>query len=259
MLEMINLVTLLAILVLLVICLHKIRRIHLASYAMAEDIQLTRQETLSLFSQVQALLALERRLTLPKALPAMRGWVGSPDFLLRVAELMLSRQPATVVECSSGISTLVIARTLQMNGSGHLYSLEHDAQYAEKTRSLLVEYGLQEWASVIDAPLVKSAYPSAWYDLNNLPEQVSAIDALVIDGPPSATGPLARYPALPAFADRLNSNPIILADDTDRDDERAMLARWKMEFSEFRHDDLHCEKGCIMLTKGHINTIATQP
>lgn len=239
---------LLAILGLIVISLHKVRRIHVATYEMAEDIRATRQEALTFFSQIQALLALERRLTLPKALPAMRGWAGSPDFLLRVAETILSRQPTTVVECSSGISTLVVARTLQMNGKGHLYSLEHDAQYATKTRALLVDYGLHEWATVIDAPLVKTTYPSAWYSLDQLPDEVKAIEVLMIDGPPSATGPLARYPALPALADRLHSNAIILADDTDRNDERSMLDRWKAEYPELQQYDLYCEKGCIMLT-----------
>lgn len=248
MLEILGGVLLLVILGLIAITLHKVKRIHLATYVLTEDMRSTRQETLTLFSQIQALLALERRLALPKALPAMRGWAGSPDFLLRVAETILSRQPATVVECSSGISTLVVARALQMNGKGHLYSLEHDAQYATKTRSLLVDYGLQEWATVVDAPLVKTAYPSAWYSLDQLPDEVKAIEVLVIDGPPSATGPLARYPAMPALADRLHSSAIILADDTDRDDERSMLDRWKAEYPGLQQHDLYCEKGCTMLT-----------
>jgi hypothetical protein len=250
--------TSLLILGLMAFTLYKVKKIHLATYRLTEDARIVRNETLALFSQLQALLALERRLVLPKALPATRGWAGSPDFLLVVLETILSRRPTTVLECSSGVSTLVAARALQMNGKGHVYSLEHDAHHAAKTRKLLDEYGLHAWASVIDAPLVTTSFPSAWYSPDRLPADLDSIDMLVVDGPPSATGALARYPALPALADRLHGNTVVLADDTEREDERATLLRWKSEFPEFRQEDMHCEKGCVMLTNERVDTGANR-
>lgn len=147
------LLLLLALLALVALVLHKTRRVHLATYALLEDVAHTRRESAALFGQIQALLALERKLGLSEALPPMRGWAGSPDFLLVVANQVLTRKPQTVMECSSGVSTLVVARCLQMNGNGHVYSLEHDSDYAGKTRKLLDQYGLTDWATVLDAPL----------------------------------------------------------------------------------------------------------
>jgi hypothetical protein len=102
------------------VVLHKVRRIHLAVYAIEDQLAETRREVLALFKQGQALLTLERRLGLPEGLPPVRGWAGSPDFLLQVADRILSTKPATIVECGSGVSTIVAARCAQLNQRGHV-------------------------------------------------------------------------------------------------------------------------------------------
>lgn len=108
---------------LLAVCLYKIRKIHLISYQLINNTNFTRREAETLFSQIQALLALERKLDMHDALPPMRGWAGSPDFLLKTTEETLRRKPQTVMEFSSGVSTVVLARCLQLNGTGHVYGL----------------------------------------------------------------------------------------------------------------------------------------
>lgn len=155
-------VLLLLLLAFMVLVLHKTRKIHLATYTLLNDSVHIRQETSALFAQIQALLALERKLNMDEALPPMRGWAGSPDFLLIVADEVLARKPQTVMECSSGVSTLVVARCLQMMSAGHLYSLEHDPDYAHKTRKLLDKYGLADWATVLDAPLQTKHTDTPW-------------------------------------------------------------------------------------------------
>ena len=101
---------------LLVLILHKIRKIHLATYSMTSDIAAIRHETESLFGQLQALTALEHKLALSRPLPRLRHWAGSPDFLLVVANEIEAKRPRVVMECSSGASTVVCARMLQMIG-----------------------------------------------------------------------------------------------------------------------------------------------
>jgi hypothetical protein len=56
------------------------------------------------------------------------------------------------------------------------------------------------------------------------------IDMLVMDGPPAATAPLARYPALPVLGNQLSPGSIVLLDDTYREEERLIVARWKKEY-----------------------------
>lgn len=228
---------------------HKVQRIHLASYQLVEESSETHRETLALFGQLQALGALERQLQLGKSLPNMRGWAGSPDFLLAVAEEIKSARPTAVLECSSGVSTVVAARCMQQNGHGHVYSLENAPEFADKTRQLLQRYGLEEWATVIDAPLTSASGDAPWYSLEAVPAELPPIDVLVVDGPPATTAPLARYPALPRLAARLARSCVVFLDDASRDPERQTVARWTSEFPGFKATIMPCEKGLAVLRR----------
>lgn len=140
----------------------KLWRIRHGMFRIADDAAKARRESEGLFSQLQSLMALERKLALSDALPPMRGWAGSPDFLLEVADQVHGRRPHTVVECGCGVSTIVMARCLQLNNSGHVYSMEHDPAFVVRTRSLLRRYGLSDWATVLHAPLKTVGTYTAW-------------------------------------------------------------------------------------------------
>jgi hypothetical protein len=225
----------------------KIIHIDLTSYDLLNHAIVNRTESEALFAQFQALLALERKLGLMDALPAMRGWAGSPDFLLQIANKVLSDKPNTVLECSSGISTIVSARCLQLNGSGHVYSLEHELEFAQKTRELLLNYGLNDWATVLDAPLQTKYTETPWYDEDKIPKDLSSEDLLIVDGPPTVEDPLARYPALPRLKAKMSEQFSIYIDDADRDGEREMVKRWLKECPELTYRKESCEKGLVIL------------
>ena len=242
------LLLLLVLVVLAAYVLHKTRKIHLATYTLLKDASRSRRELDVLFAQIQSLLALERKLGLSDALPPLRGWAASPDFLLVLADDVLSFGPRSVVECGSGVSTLVISRCLQRNGSGHLYSLEHDGYYASKTRELLENYGLGDWATVLDAPLQTRRTATPWYDEDALPKDLAPIEMLIVDGPPAAIAPLARYPALPRLLPKMALHARVYLDDADREDEREVVRRWEQEFPEWHTaGDYRCEKGLRIL------------
>lgn len=236
--------------VLLVLCayiLHKVRNMHLLVHAMRDD---SRQEYATLFRQIEALHGLYVSLGLRRALPLTRGWAASPDFLQELAAHALDEKPCCVVECSSGISTLVLARCMQINGAGRVYSLEHDPAYARRTRRQLQLHGLAEWAVVIDAPLLPQTFgtrgPQPWYDCSGLAPEL-AIDMVVIDGPPQAIADQARYPAGPALFPRMAPGATVFLDDAARPAERAALQRWAEEFPELEIRSLPCEKGAAVL------------
>lgn len=235
--------------VLLLLCayiLHKVRNMHLLVHALRDD---ARQQNSSLFRQLEALQGLYVSLGLRRALPLTRGWAASPDFLQELAAHALDEKPLCVVECSSGTSTLVLARCMQLNGAGQVLSLEHDPVYARRTRRQLQLHGLADWAKVIDAPLHTQAFGSReylWYDCSRL-RLGQTIDMLVIDGPPQAVGELARYPAGPALFPHLAPGAAIFLDDAARPGERAALQRWAEEFTQLEFASLPCEKGAAVL------------
>lgn len=234
------------ILLLLVYSLHKLRQAHLLLYAIRDQ---SRTDNASLFRQLEALQGLYAELDLKISLPPTRGWAASPDFLLELVRHARNARPQRVVECSSGISTLVLARCMQLNGAGKVLSLEHDPHYAQQTRAQLKQQGLQNWAEVLDAPLTPQALHGEswpWYDISSLPADI-AIDMLVIDGPPQATRKLARYPAAPLLVPKLAAQAHIFLDDAARNDEMAILQRWQDEFPALQQSTRACEKGCAVL------------
>ena len=203
-----------------------------------------------LYRQLESLIALRDTLGAQTPLPALREWAGSPDFLLELAREIKLRQPAKIVECSSGASTLVAARCCQLNGVGHVYSLENASEFAMKTRRLIEAAGLQAWASVIDAPLKPYDLQGQnyhWYSIDEL--MVDAIDMLVVDGPLGKLNNQARYPAGPLLFPRLNERAIVMVDDASRVDEQAIVERWTQEFAGFQREDRMAEKGLAVLVR----------
>jgi hypothetical protein len=228
---------------------HKVRKIHILTHQSSVDSQKIRQEVSSLYSHLEALYALQEKLALPTPLHSLRNWAGSPDFLLTLARITQNSAPDVVVECSSGSSTLVIARCLQLLGKGHVYSLEHDERYARKTIEMLRENDLLEWATVISAPLTPWRDGAVWYSLENLPDTVREINLLVVDGPPHDSSPLARLPALPALSSRLSADATSVLDDAARDAEKEIVRRWRDLDKSFIGISVKHEKGCYVLTR----------
>lgn len=233
------------------ITLHKVRRIHQMQFSIQLDLTAIRQEVETQYRQLEALAALNRLLRLEIPLPALRGWAGSPDFLLILAEHVLTAHPERILECSSGASTLTLARCLELVGSGHVFSLEHDPVYARRTRAALVRRSLDRWATVVDAPLtaLDGSGSQPWYSTAALPDDAGPFDMLVIDGPPQSTAPLARRPALPMLWPRLVPDCVTFLDDADRPDEKTAVAGWLEQYPDLEASRLEAEKGCARISR----------
>lgn len=230
--------------------LHKVRRIHLMQYVLQQRLEQGVSEQLQhTYQQIQAFTDLNRLLQLSWPLPSLRGWTASPDFLLLLAQHVLQTKPKCIVECSSGASTIVLAQCAKLNDHGHILSLEHDAHYAEKTRQQLIKQELEDWVTVIDAPLKDYEFSGQNYRWYTLSKQIQSkcIDMLVIDGPPADLNYCARYPAGPLLLTSLNKNGVVFLDDTDRPDEQKIIQRWTDEFKGFKVQSYNCEKGAVGL------------
>lgn len=181
-------------------------------------------------TDTQAIHQLMREYAPVEPLPGLAGWALSPSGLVWLTRHIANTRPTTVVECGSGTSTVWSAMALRANGMGHLTALDHNPEFAKRTRDALDRHGLSEWATVVDAPLTSVDTPRGsfeWYDTAQ--QSFGEIDLLLVDGPPTATGPHARYPALPVFARHLADGAAVVVDDMARSDEREAVGFWLEE------------------------------
>ena len=188
-----------------------------------------------LYSQLESLSWLQRRLAIKGQLPPLRGWAASPDVLLRLHTHIMATRPRVVVEFGSGASTLVIADALSQNGTGKLISMEHSDYYGAQTLETLEAEQLQGWVDLRIGDLETwegehlnpegAEKPSRWY-ARSLLDDIEQVDLLWVDGPPGATCLFSRYPALPALADKLSPHAEVWLDDTIRQEEQDICERW---------------------------------
>ena len=194
--------------------------------------------------------SLEKSLGFDKALPVTEHWSAAPDFLNIISDYCLANKPRVIVECSSGISSLVLSQCCQLNQVGHVYSLENGEEFVTQTSQQLAEFGLSEYCDVIHAPLQDVQLNNTsfqWYSLNNLPEL--KIDMLVIDGPPGFLQKHSRYPALPMLNEILGKHSAVFLDDAAREDEQELVRRWLKAYPEFQAEYIENERGCFILQR----------
>jgi predicted O-methyltransferase YrrM len=165
-------------------------------------------------------------------LPMGGGWALTGDSAAILVREALLRQPRTVLELGSGVSTLLLGQVLREAGGGRLLSIDHDPVWAERTRRQVELLGLDEFVTVVDAPLkpvVVDGQNYDWYDI--APDQLAGlgtVDLLLVDGPPPASHqPLgARYPAVPLLRSRLSPGALVFVDDAKRATVSATIDRW---------------------------------
>jgi Methyltransferase domain len=158
------------------------------------------------------------------ALSALREAWGNLGFAAEAsylcAVLQFAREsPGAILECGSGLTTLLLAFTVPQMTS----SLEHLETWRRHVQTRLWWAG--GCAKILRAPLRRyGAFD--WYDLPaDLPREFSLV---ICDGPPGETMG-GRYGLLPVVGERLRKGAIILMDDAHRPNELTVLERWKQE------------------------------
>jgi len=151
------------------------------------------------------------------------AWAARPEFLNAVLE-WLPRTSGQILECGSGLSTLLLAAVAR-SSARRVLSLEHEPAWASFLTERTPEH-LKSWVSLSVAPL--RAYRGFdWYSIDE--QAISgSIGYVICDGPPASTRG-GRYGLGPVLGSRLAAGSIILLDDTQRLEERAIVARWCSE------------------------------
>ncbi len=222
--------------------------------------------------QIESFVRLQQYLGPDVLVPEMHNWTISPDFAVLLIQLIEQHSYDAVIEFGSGSSTVILAKALSNVAErknltpAPLLSFDHLPQYQRQTQQALGQLGLQSSNNqVILAPLMPWQAPSgstfSYYEcteaLNQL-RQVLSIDRpkllIVVDGPPAATGQLARYPAMAKVMASFQKPCELhfLLDDFLREEEQKIVQMWVTELSELQfsvkvttHDQLE-KKACFI-------------
>ncbi|MEW8026384.1 MAG: class I SAM-dependent methyltransferase [Candidatus Thiodiazotropha sp.] len=199
--------------------------------------------------QLENYHSLQAQLDLHQGIPFSPNWSAEADFIRIIVDACLKLRPELILECSSGLTTLMLARCCQINGEGHVISLEDGLQYADNTRAYIDRYDLGDYATVVHAPLQEMVVDGAlytWYATDAIPE--TGIDMLVIDGPSGFIQRNSRYPALPVCYPCFADNCAIFLDDAAREDEREIVTMWLSRFPNLEHEFHATSRGCSVLS-----------
>lgn len=174
------------------------------------------------------------------------NWCAPAPYLAACYATAATAQHA-VLECGSGLSTLVLAAAAR---SSHqvVWSLEHDPGWVRTVSQRLHDLGMD--SARVQLATLRNYGCFDWYDppLDQLPRRFSVV---VCDGPPGRTRG-GRYGLMSVMGDRLVPGTTILLDDAQREAEREIVCRWEREFdltvlprrSSERHIVLRVGTGC---------------
>jgi hypothetical protein len=136
----------------------------------------------------------------------------------------LPRTSGPIVECGSGLSTVVLGVAAALSGR-QLYTFEHERQWGERTLRHLPP-SARDYVRLNLTPL-RDYGEFDWYSLENLPLPDS-IGFVVCDGPPGSTRG-GRYGLGSVLGSRMARNCTVLLDDAQRDAEQTVARRWCRE------------------------------
>ena len=152
------------------------------------------------------------------------AWAAGKSYLQAALHLVDATE-GPVLECGSGLSTLLVGAALA-HQNRRLVSLEHDRAWYLRLCVVIERYRLTN-IDLRFAPL-RDFGTYAWYDPEALPAGMS-FQLVLCDGPPGKTAG-GRYGLVPLLGERLARNAVILLDDFQRSEDRRVALRWAAEW-----------------------------
>ena len=212
-----------------------------------------KKEVSNATKQLEAFLGVQNYFntgSLPELSTEAHSWPISADFAVYLLELLEFNNYDLVIEFGSGVSTLLIAKTLAKISKGRptgatvkQIAFEHLEKFHTQTMASLQHANLADAVNLVLAPL------QSWQAPNGNTYQYYACESalaefaqhvptaglrvlVLVDGPPASTGKHARYPAAPMVLRYFNDAHIdLLLDDYIRDDEKEIAKLWESDFN----------------------------
>jgi predicted O-methyltransferase YrrM len=201
--------------------------------------------------QIESYMRLQNYVADDIVLPDMHGWPISPDLGMQLVQMIETGNYDAVVEFGSGVSTLLMALALKKQAKksiampAKLIAFEHLAAYFEQTKKLLSASGLNANVTLIHAKLISikglNQTNFDYYDcleaLKQFKKELKIPNPKImvfVDGPPGATGPHARYPAMQSIEQVFEGSAYVdyLMDDYMRKEECEIVSMWEQHFND---------------------------
>ena len=177
------------------------------------------------------------------------GWPISPDIAVRIVTMLSTAQYDGVLEFGSGTSTALIGRIIKRLIKDNVYekpipffSFDHNEKYYARTKELLKAHDVLEFVTLNHCELVKEKFNDSeflYYDCRRVINSFGKLFSkskpkflVLVDGPPGATNPHARYPAFPIILQEINRNAFefdFLVDDYNRREEKEVVEKWNRD------------------------------
>jgi predicted O-methyltransferase YrrM len=164
-----------------------------------------------------------------------------PFCLAYILNEIIINQRRNIIEFGCGVSTILIARFLKLEGLNVRFtSVEDNEGWFEFIKQRLTKEGLEKTITLIHAPVTQinsNSFKTSWYSpevvADGLKTKEDKYDFIIVDGPASYSKEIQynRYFALPFLKDLLSDRCVILLDDAHRKGEREVLAKWANEFN----------------------------
>ena len=196
-----------------------------------------------IYRQSESYAQLISLLKLTQPIPLTRSWAASPDILLTLVEKIRIYKPKLIVELGSGLSTLVMAKSLP-RGS-RIISFDNSEEFAQATRELLKRHSVRG-VEVRVAPLEPYNSELTWYSKKSFSD-LKKIDMLLIDGPPGSQDPNARSAARLELLAKLSPKAVVIIDDANREGERALAQGFAGDLPGHTLQFLRHEKGAAVI------------
>jgi len=186
---------------------------------------------------LDAALADYEQVDLPaESLSAHDEWALPLDELQFLSHVVRRLKPRHIVEFGSGTSTRGFARaSMTLDTPCYITSVDHDADFRRNTLLGLASQRMANCQVALQfAPLVQRECGGKLLPVYRLrPHRFASrrpADLVLIDGPPVALG--GREGTLYQVLDFARSGTVVLLDDANRAEERAILARWQDNLGE---------------------------
>lgn len=232
--------------------IQRLAQIHCANRAIEEalvrrGIDGTKQVFMTVNARISLFQTSDNSYPLPNQSISLErnSWSMDTDSLSWLSSFLRDKKPTSVVECGSGLSTLLLAK----HNLQSFLSLEHDKHWFELTKKQLEAESLHKSVDLKLRPLVQlnvNDFLLDWYDINQLTSFKA--DLILIDGPPGNNGILSRYPAPYLLRPYLHENTWLILDDGNRFNEREIVKLWLKEISELKLiERLSIGKGIVVM------------